>query len=69
MDRLLAGAVGTLPRVALVMEISIDYAYKPDKFAVLGACCVNLFYCSASSLAPSLKHFTAEGAEIAEIKH
>jgi len=28
-----------------------------------GACCVNLFYRSSSSLAPSLKHFTAEGAE------
>ena len=48
MDRLLAGAVRTLPRVTLVMEISIDYACKPDNSAVfylpiyafLGVLCV-----------------------------
>jgi len=30
---------------------------------------VNLFYCSSSNSNRSFKHFTAEGAEIAEMKH
>jgi hypothetical protein len=40
-----------------------------EVFVIARACCVNLFYRSFSSLASGLKHFTAEVAKVAEMKH
>jgi len=39
------------------------------KSRTVRACCVNLSYCLSLSSNPNFKHFTAEAAKIAEMKH